>query len=52
MRSIKENYLDFYKENKIIPTVNLKDSSLNILMKQRHDFYLYILQYNDQPLWT
>jgi ubiquinone/menaquinone biosynthesis C-methylase UbiE len=40
MRSIKENYLDFYKENKIIPTVNLKDSSLNILMKQRHDFYL------------
>lgn len=37
---IKENYLDFYRENKIIPTVNLKDSNLNILMKQRHNFYL------------
>jgi SAM-dependent methyltransferase len=40
MRIAKENYLDFYKENKIIPTIDLKDSSLNILMKQRHNFYL------------
>jgi ubiquinone/menaquinone biosynthesis C-methylase UbiE len=40
MKIVKENYLDFYKENKIIPTVDLKDSNLNILMKQRHNFYL------------
>jgi ubiquinone/menaquinone biosynthesis C-methylase UbiE len=40
MKIKKENYLDFYKENKIIPTVNLKDSKIGILMKQRYNFYL------------
>jgi ubiquinone/menaquinone biosynthesis C-methylase UbiE len=40
MKIIEENYLDFYKKNKIIPTVNLKDTNISILMKQRQNFYL------------
>ena len=42
MKTIKENYLDFYKINKIIPTVDLEDSNLAATITQRRNFYINI----------
>ena len=35
----KKIFIDYYKKNKIIPTVNLSDTSLKKIFQQRNNFY-------------